>query len=138
MSGIVDESAVCLGVYGKDLDPAEVSKMLRCEPSSAHRRGDRMKSGTLRHMGAWLLSVRGNVDPQELTAGLLDRLPVEGDVWADLAARYDLQLRLGLFLNGWNRGLEMSSSLVGRIAGIHARVIIDIYGPDRDIELREA
>jgi hypothetical protein len=139
LGGIVDETDVCLAVYGEDLDPAEVTKLLRCEPSSSHRRGDRMKSSrALRHNGAWLLSVRGSTDPEELTAGLLDRfVAVDGSVWAGLAQRHDLQLRFGLFLNRWNRGLELSPELVGRIARIHARVIFDIYGPDGEVDLQE-
>ena len=135
VGGLVDETDVCLGVYGEDLNPAEVTEMLRRDPSRSHRRGDPMKSGHLRHKGAWLLSVRGTSDPEELTADLLDRVvAIDESVWADLANRHDVQLRFGLFLNRWNRGLEFSPELVGRIARIRARVIFDIYGPDGDVD----
>jgi hypothetical protein len=136
VGGLVDETDVCLGVYGEDLNPAEVTEILRCEPSRSHRRGDPMKRGHLRHKGAWLLSVRGALDPEALTAGLLDRfVDVDESTWAGLADRHDLQLRLGLFLNRWNRGLELSPGLVGRIARIHARMIFDIYGQDGDVDI---
>jgi PNKP adenylyltransferase domain, ligase domain/Domain of unknown function (DUF4279)/PNKP adenylyltransferase domain, C-terminal region len=135
---VVDETDVCLGVYGGDLDPAEVTRLLRCEPSSSHRRGDRMKTGALWRKGAWLVSVRGSADPEELTADLLDRFAVDESVWRSLAQRHDLQLRFGLFLNRWNRGLELSPALVGRIARVGARVVFDIYGPADAVDVNNA
>jgi hypothetical protein len=138
VGGVVDETDVCLGVSGEDLDPAEVTRLLRCEPSSSHRRGDRMKRGALWRKGAWLLSVRGSAEPEELTTDLLDRFAVDEHVWRSLAQRYDLQLRFGLFLNRWDRGLELSPALVGRIARVHARVIFDIYGPEGAVDVNDA
>jgi hypothetical protein len=75
VGGAVDETDVCLAVCGKDLEPDEITKMLGCEPTSAHRRGDRMTSGTSRHQGAWSLDVRGSDGPADLTIQLLERLP---------------------------------------------------------------
>ena len=96
-----------------------------------------MKRGTLWRKGAWLLGSRGSADPEELTAGLLDRLAVDESVWIDLAQRHDLQLRFGLFLERWNRGLELSPALVGRIARVRARVIFNIYGPDGPVDVND-
>ena len=87
--------------------------------------------------GAWLLSLRGRADPEELTAALLDRFAVDESVWIDPSQRHDLQLRFGLFLNRWNRGLELPPALVSRIARVHARVIFDIYGPDGMVDVDE-
>jgi hypothetical protein len=135
VGGAVDKTDVCLAVYGEDLDPADVTRVLGCEPTSAHRRGDRMKRGTLRRTGAWLLSVRGTVSPEEVTVALLDRLPADEEMWRDLARRYDLQLRYGLFLDRWNRGVTLSPTLVFRIARLHAVVGFDIYGPDGEVDV---
>ena len=82
VGGEVDLTDVCVGVHGEDLDPAEVTRIFGCEPTSAHRRGDRMKRGTLRRRGAWLLSLRGSAPPEELTIALLDRLPADEEILA--------------------------------------------------------
>ena len=132
MGGVVDETDVCLAVYGEDLEPDEVTKALGREPSSSHRRGDKMKSGkTTWRKGAWLLSVRGEADPEALTLRLLDGLSGDEQVWAGLAARYVVQLRYGLFLGEWNQGLELSAELIARVARMHAVLLFDIYGSER-------
>jgi uncharacterized protein DUF4279 len=130
VGGVVDETDVCLGVYGDDLDPDQVTVMLGCEPTSSHRKGDRTKRGIVRRRGAWLLSSKGTADPEELTCKLLDRLPKDERTWARLAKEYEVQLRFGLFLQRWNRGLDFTPQLVARMAKLHARIIFDVYGPD--------
>ena len=130
VGGVVDTTAVCLGVYGDDLNPDQVTVMLGCEPTSSHRRGDRAKRGIVRPRGVWLLSSEGNADPEDLTCKLLDRLPKDARTWARLAKKYDVQLRFGLFMQRWNRGLDFTPQLVVRMAKLHARIIFDIYGPD--------
>ena len=89
-----------------------------------------MKMGSLRHQGAWFLENRGTAAPEELTNQLLDRLPADEGVWRAIAGRYKLQLRFGLFLSSRNQMLDLSPTLVTRIARIHACVIFDIYGPE--------
>lgn len=79
--------------------------------------------------GVWLLDNDGTADPEELTCKLLDRLPKDEGTWAKLAKRYEVQLRFGLHLQRWNRGLDFTPQLVARMAKLHARIIFDIYGP---------
>ena len=57
--GLVDRSRLTLGLYGEDLDPDEISRLLGCSPTSVHRRGDPRRSGPPWPKGAWLLSVDG-------------------------------------------------------------------------------
>jgi hypothetical protein len=81
--------------------------------------------------GPWLLSVRGEADPEALTLRLLEAVSADEQFWARLAARYVVQLRYGLFLNEWNQGLTLSPELITRIARLHAVVHFFIYGPER-------
>ncbi len=129
VGGVVDETHVCLGVYGDDLDPDEVTVILGREPTSSHRKGDQTKRGFVQRRGVWLLDNDGTADPEELTCKLLDRLPKDEGTWVKLAKRYDVQLRFGLHLQRWNRGLDFTPQLVARMAKLHARIIFDIYGP---------
>ena len=131
VGGVLDKTDVCLGVYGDDLDPDQVTIVLGCEPTSSHRKGDKMKRGiNVWRRGAWLFSKVGTADPEQLTCKLLDRLPKDQRTWVRLAKKYDVQLRFGLFLERWNRGLEFTPQLVARMAKLHARIIFDVYGPE--------
>jgi hypothetical protein len=40
LGGSVDEVRVSLALYGEDLEPAEISGILHCEPTTSHRRGE--------------------------------------------------------------------------------------------------
>jgi hypothetical protein len=127
--GLVDESRLTLGIHGENLDPDEISRMLGCAPSSAHRRGDPRRLGPPWPKGAWLLSVEGKspIGPEELVHLLLSRLPTDDAVWADLRRRFRLQLSFGIFNERWNRGFELSADAVRRIDLLGAGVGVDIY-----------
>jgi hypothetical protein len=73
VGGVIDKTDVCLGVYGDDLDPGEVTIVLGCEPTSSHRRGDKMKGGiNVWRRGAWLFSSAVRQDILEFRVRICD------------------------------------------------------------------
>ena len=129
VGGLVDKSKLTLGVHGETLDPDEISRILGCAPTSAHRRGDPRRSAPPWPKGAWLLSVeaRSPSGPEELVHLLLARLPSDEALWADLRSRFRVQLMFGIFNERLNRGFELSADAVRRINALGAGVGIDIY-----------
>jgi Domain of unknown function (DUF4279) len=129
VGGLVDETRLTLGIHGEDLDPDEISRLLGCAPTSAHRRGDPRRSGLPWPKGAWLLSVEAKAPtgPEELVHLLLARLPADEALWSDLRRRFRLQLLFGIFTERWNRGFELSRDAVRRIDALGAGVGLDIY-----------
>lgn len=136
VGGLIDETRVSLCIYGDDLVPEEISQLLGSVPTHAHRKGDPIKSrnpralktGT-RKTGAWILRVAGKApkEPEELTMALLNQLPEDDFVWAELSARHDIRLNYGLFIDAWNRGFDLSPELTARIARLRAGMGFDIY-----------
>jgi hypothetical protein len=61
VGGLVDETGVCLAIYGPDLEPDELTARIGVEPTSAHRRGGRPRPESKKayDAGAWLLKERG-------------------------------------------------------------------------------
>ena len=55
--GPVDKVTVSLRLFGEDLDPDEVTKLLGCKPTSAARKGDVMpgRYHRIANKGCWLL-----------------------------------------------------------------------------------
>jgi hypothetical protein len=140
VGGLVDESGVCLAVYGEDLDPPDVTAIIGREPTSAHRKDDRHGPRSPPYKGgAWLFELRGEAPqgPAELTATLLDQLPDDERVWAKLSDLYKVQLRYGIHMSGWNRGFDLPSGLAARIARLRATVMFDIYAYDDEEDARE-
>lgn len=131
VGGSLDEVGVVLAIYGDDLDPDEVTAKLGVRPTRGHRRGDRRRPDSLPFdAGAWLLERRGTqpVEPNRLLAELVAMLPLEdAEVWAELRSRFNVQLRWGLHMSGWNRGFQLSGETMGRISRVVDSVGFDIY-----------
>lgn len=128
--GPIDETRVTLDIHGDDLDPKEISELLRCGPTAAHRRGDPRPRGLNPWpSGAWLLSVgaKAPTEPEELLDALLSKLPADGAVWTGLHQRFTVRLGFGLFLDAWNRGFELSPKTLQRVAKIGVPLGFDIY-----------
>src|SRR5438046_9667433 len=128
--GLIDETHVTLAVLGDDLDPDEISTLLRCKPTSAHRRGDPTpRSGRSYAKGAWLVSMRGKapIEPEQLLTALLAMLPSDPAVWDGLRQRFTVQLLFGLFLGAWNRGFDLSPAVLERVLKIGTPLGFDIY-----------
>jgi hypothetical protein len=128
--GLVDETRVTIGIHGDDLDPDEVTALLRCPPSHSHRRGElRPRDLAPWPRGAWLLSVEDKAPaaPDHLLAVLLDRLPADPPLWAMLRARFDVRLGFGLFQGAWNRGFDLSPEVLKRVVDVGLGLDFDIY-----------
>jgi hypothetical protein len=130
VGGPIDLTRVTLGIYGVDLDPDEISALLGCSPTHAHRRGDLRPRGVPPWpKGAWLLSVEGKspTEPEELLNQLLEKLPMDPAVWRNLRARFTVQLGFGLFLDAWNRGFDLSPATLERVSQLGASLDFNIY-----------
>ena len=130
VGGPIDEVNVTLALYSEELEPEEISRALGVEPTSAHRRGESPgPSSPPAPSGAWLLSEHGR--DAELAEAIIDRLleqlPEDPAVWRDLRMRHDIQVRLGLHMTGWNKGLSIPLKQLTRIAELGASIEFDIY-----------
>jgi hypothetical protein len=69
--GIIRQSAASLRIFGDELQPAEISRLLRCEPTQTRVKGEVIKypSGRERTItcGSWTLSAE-HAEPENLTA----------------------------------------------------------------------
>jgi len=131
---------VCLAVYGEDLDPAAVTGLLGCSPTSAHRRGDRRgPRSPPQKRGGWFLDVRGTApeSADELAVVLLGRLPEDERIWMKLGTLHEVQLRFAIHMHGWNRGFGLSAATAAKIARLHADLVFDIYAHEDDEEMEE-
>jgi len=132
VGGDVDRITVSVRASGDQLDPDEVTGALGTAPTFAARKGERRTSGgreVVQRTGVWFVEFRA---PEEWTLDeaigeLLDRLPSDTKVWAQLAAKYELDLLCGLHLSAWNRGFVLPAALLARLAERHLELDVDIY-----------
>lgn len=132
LGGPVDKTSLTLAIYGENLNPDEISSILNCQPTKAHRRGD-LRFSNPRYApfrtGAWLLNLKGlaPITAEELIEDLLSRVPTEPQVWQQLSAAYSVQLRIAIHMDGWNKGFDLTAQTIQRVSELEASVIFDIY-----------
>lgn len=79
--------------------------------------------------GLWIIRVEprrpGDLDAQvqELLSGLTDDLAI----WADLSARYRVDLIVGFFLEEENEGIELGPETITALAARGVRIAFDVY-----------
>jgi uncharacterized protein YjbJ (UPF0337 family) len=139
----LDHSAATLRIRGDDLYPPEISALLGHAASQEQFKGEVFvgkvtgRSRTAK-TGMWRLEATDaapeNLDGQ--IAELLGKLTGNLSVWAQIAARYKIDLFCGLFMNVSNEGLSISAESLKALGERGIELGLDIYGPD-ELEEKE-
>jgi len=121
--------------FGEDLDPAEISRLLASEPTNQNKRGDILQSGHVLKRGSWRLTApeKSPGDLERQIASLLAGLTQDLSVWRELTTRYEADVFCGLFMDIYNEGVELSSSVLTMLTERGLRLDFDIYAPDQDL-----
>jgi hypothetical protein len=136
--GIIRQSAASLRIFGDELQPAEIARMLRCEPTQARVKGEVIKypSGRERTItcGSWQLSAE-RVEPEDLNGQikwLIAKMTDDLGVWQALVSTYDVDMFCGAFMQSGNDGLSISAESMLALGTRGIRLDLDIYGPVDD------
>jgi hypothetical protein len=135
IGGPVRRFKVTLRVFGGDLDPDEVSSVLQATPTTARRKGDRLRGRYRRSAkeGAWMLELEFDqsteIELDQAINQLLDGLNPDPAVWEDLNRRFKCDLFCGLFLGegGGNEGFGLVPETLRRLAERGLEVGFDLY-----------
>jgi hypothetical protein len=131
IGGPVDDASASLCVYGEELDPEEITRILGVAPTRSHRRGDRLSpEGPPFRTGAWLCEVKSAAvpdPPDEALGRLLDRLPSDPTFWRRLTQQYEIRIFFRIGFEGWNKGFTLSAGNIQRAAVLGVRLDFDLY-----------
>jgi hypothetical protein len=61
---------------------------------------------------------------------VLDRIPASAEAWNLAGAHANARVHVGLHLDAFNRGLELSTDLIRRLADLGRRLDLDIYADE--------
>ncbi|MCK0121734.1 DUF4279 domain-containing protein [Loktanella sp. F6476L] len=124
-----------LRIWGDDLVPDEISKLLGTTPTSSERKGEDLRGKKSRYQGfartgGWRFVVAesggDNLDAQ--ITYLFAQLTSDLDVWSDLAAKYKIDVFCGVFMQTGNDGLDFNATTLRLLGDRGARLDLDIYG----------
>lgn len=129
---------VTLRFFGDTLDPDEITRSLRVEPTIGVKKGDVwLTSGGVEKIartGSWRLSMP-RYEPGELDQQVTDlfrRLNDDLNIWTDLSKRFDGNIFVGLFLGEENEGADFRPETLAAVGLRGLRLGLDIYAPTRD------
>jgi hypothetical protein len=130
--GEVDQTSVSLRFSGDDLDPDEISKLLNCQPTDCHRKGDVLpdkRYHSVAKTGMWRLSGKktGKVSLEKQIFELFNRLSDDLEIWRKLTNQYNSDLFCGLWMESWNREIGFSPELMAQISARGLILELDIY-----------
>ena len=133
----VGEYHITLRFFGDDLDPDDLSSFLGAQPTKSCRKGDVFRgknSNRIERTGKWLLNLPASpgVSFEPQLEGLLERLTQDLNVWRDLTARYNADIFCGVCLGASNQGMELSPTLMKKLAERGLHLGLDIYERDRE------
>lgn len=94
MGGPIDRVCVSLRFFGDALLPAELTKLLGCEPTKAHQKGDVLLDKRYHRVastGSWLLNGKmpESADIEEQLDALLSSVTQDLEVWRCLIDEFD-------------------------------------------------
>lgn len=143
VGGPIDETSICLRVFGDDLDPDEVTARLGIQPTSHCRKGDVFrgkKYDRIEKTGRWLLA-RPHVteDVDSIIQRLLKELPNSPELWREFHSKFKVDLFLGIWLRDWNRGFSLTPETLTMLADRKLEIGFDIYCDvtQPDLEFRD-
>jgi hypothetical protein len=141
IGGPIQSAKASLSIYGEDLDPDEITRIVGLAPTHSHRRGQPVRPRCPpARMGAWLYKVDSETpdeaaddthDLADLVLGrLLDRLPSDPALWARLAQQYQMRIFFCILLVGYNKGFGLSARNIQRAAVLGVPLDFDLYADD--------
>jgi len=127
----------CLRVWGDEVIPAEIARILGAEPTMSYRKGD-VHVGKVtgrahtRATGVWIRkSQLARVVPLEQHfSTLLAQVTSDLSIWDQLHAHYKIDVFCGLFIDthSMNQVLDLSPQMLRMLADRHVALILDCYG----------
>ena len=132
----VKTSTVTLRIYGDDLVPQEITKMLGVSPSRAKIKGEKTvgrKTGKtyIAKSGMWQLGAPDR-EPEDIDGQIREmfsQVSADVSVWRGITKKYRVNLFCGLFMSETNDGLSISPQSLALLAERGIELWFDIYAP---------
>jgi hypothetical protein len=137
VGGKTTDSTATLILYenNNDINITEITSLVGCDPTEAHRKGDIYNPGRkniIAKIGLWKLDAPKELDFVMQVKYLLNKTISNKNIWRDLSKIYDIQLRCAIFLHSWTEGFEWGNEIINEIAKRHWKFLLSLYSADGD------
>lgn len=115
VGGPAADSRASLCIYAPDIDLEQVTALVGCAPSEAHRRGEVVGKRPPAPVGLWSLEAPTELSFEEKLKYLVEQTTSDRAAWTILGASHTVQIRCALFLHSWTEGFDLPAVLVAEI-----------------------
>jgi ribosomal protein L19 len=133
----INKSVVSLRIVGDALIAEKITAQLGAEPTLCYRKGDirltRQGQEVVRPTGMWSIDVKDQ-SPEDLNSQITEVLGYlihALNIWRTLASKYRIDFFCGLFMEGSNEGVSISSATLASVGERGIEIGLDIYAPDK-------
>ena len=132
VGGPANDSRASLCIYSDDIDIDTISRLLECEPTKAHRRGDMVgKSKTTpAKIGLWSLDAPSELSFENKLGYLISSTTPKRKAWDELATNHKIWLRCAIFLHSWTEGFGLPAKLIAEIGHRHWEFGLSMYSAE--------
>lgn len=133
MGGPFQRMFVLLEIFGDDLDPQEISRVLQVSPDQSYRKGEERPRGSQFYKtGGWILKsgeiqIDDDRKGEETVCRWIERLPGDAIAWHDLTQRFNVRVRLVGYSDQWNADFTLPPTALSRLALFGVPLQIDPY-----------
>ena len=129
--GSIDRSKVSLRIFGDELNPEEITELLKCKPSVSWKKGDTIRGANKTRTGRWSLesNLSDETDLEDKVWDILNRISADVEVWNSIKRMNSVDLFCGIFLETGNRGFGISVNLMKELSRLGIDIGFDIYAP---------
>ena len=133
--GELIRSTTSIRIFGKNLNPDELTHLLGSQPTKAQKRGEVITNSNgetrVAKKGCWLISYDGDdeVELEIKIESLLNKLTDDFQIWERITREYKVDIFCGLFLESFNEGYELSARLLKKMGERNLKIGFDIYLP---------
>jgi hypothetical protein len=123
----IDNSTASIRFSGEGLQEDEIPKLLKLKDYEGTRLRQNYKK--IGKKGLWGLGFAESDETglEGKIQFLLNQFTGDIQTWNDVTARYKGDIFCSLFLDGWNRGFELSAELLREIGARNLEIGFDIY-----------
>jgi hypothetical protein len=133
VGGAAKSTKASLNLYSTEIDLEMISKVLGCQPTDSHRKGDfNLNIGAPSPIGLWGLQAPDNLSFPAKIEYLVRATPAERSVWDALTQNHTVKLSCGIFLQSWNEGFAVPADLLAEIGLRHWELDLDLYSAGGD------
>jgi len=130
VGGPVTDSTADLCLNSRDIDIRAISRLLGCEPTEAHQRGEVIGQRGPAPIGLWSLEAPVDLSFSDKLRYLVQTTTSDRRTWDALVVTHSIKLGCAVFLHSWTEDFDIPAELLSEIGSRHWHLELSLYSAE--------